>query len=359
MSVLVEEYSGVVLGVDEGDRISHYTVKVGYGDIKTFYRFGGRRADIKPLDYLSVSVSDNILIGNPKRMSMPDDVGYLLSTDIQTQTKINDIEFAILSGEQPEKVVPGVEKVIKKAETKITLAAKNTINERHRHGKTIITYSSVPSDSSIKTPNIDVWTDKLGSVDSDRFGSMSEEEKKELLSQVTLDESKEHVVLSNGDVLYPDDYDIPELRGKPVKGFYQENGEFVIDQENGTDTLQDEYISNVSYVKDVYQIDPTISEQTAYKAFPAYAFVPSNPVVLGGNKKWEYGGDISDRIVISTKKGGMIAGSSVVRPQAYSESYKNWDEYMSELKSKAGISSVLSKTKSEDVGAVPQANKVI
>ena len=307
--------------------VSHYMIKVGYGEVKTFYSLSKEtQYKGKTFDFVEFEAKENIILSKPQKVETPSDIKYLMASDIQVQMLINTIEQKLIDKKDPT-VLKSVKKVIKAEGTMITLVCDKTENKRHQIGKKLITYSSVSiNEEGVVTPNIDVWTDTMGSINDEKLSSFSEEDKKKFFSEITLKEN--NVVLSNGDVLYPNDFKVKELAGKPVLGFYQEDGTFVVDQNNGTDRLQDEYISTKEYVESVYQIRPNEKPQVAYKAFPAYAFTPPKSYVENTEGKvWEYGKTITDVIVVSTDKNGNIAGSSVVREQAFGETYMLWDEY--------------------------------
>ena len=250
------------------------------------------------------------------------DIKFLMSTDMKTQMSINSIESSILAGEDPSVKYEGIKKLIKSEGTNITLAGGKN---RYAIGKNIITYSSISIKDGVITPDIDVWTNELGSLNSEKVASLTPEER--IIFEAAVILSKNSVVLSNGSIQYPEDFEIEGLRGLDVKGTYQEDGSFIIDQEEGKDILQDEYISNREFIEKVYQIIPTETTQMGYKAFPVYGFKPEAPKVKDFlNNIWEYA-EVNKMICISTGKNGGIEGSSCISFQQFEKTYMEWDSY--------------------------------
>jgi len=259
------------------------------------------------------------------------DVDFLLSTDMTTNLSIQTIKSAIESGKDPSKLYANIFCVVKSIPTAITLPGLY----RFEYGKTLTTYSSVSIGKDGKIiADIDVWSDDLGSINAEKLASLTEEELKIYNSSILIREG--YAVLSNGVVRYPDDFDIVSLRGLVVKGFYQSDNTFVVDQENGTESLRDEWLAPIKYVKEVYNVTPQTTTQNAFKGnqkevYPVYCFLPEAPKVKNEDGMiWEYA-EVNKMIAISTKENGAIAGSSAISFQQFKYSYTNWDLYHQEL----------------------------
>jgi len=81
-----------------------------------------------------------------------------------------------------------------------------------------------------------------------------------------------HTIYRNTDPLvYPEDWSVEALRGTPVRGHYEDDGTFVV-EENGSETLYNEYVtSNPDHPMKKYGIVPVIGEWTEGLAqIPSY-----------------------------------------------------------------------------------------
>ena len=98
--------------------------------------------------------------------------------------------------------------MIKKSPTKILLASSQHIERRYQPGAKLVTYNGIDAQGN---PIQETWGGGVA---------------------VIKDNS---VILSNVNPLtYPEGH---ELAGQEVKGDYNEDGEFVVDQQNGNTTL--------------------------------------------------------------------------------------------------------------------------
>jgi len=259
-----------------------------------------------------------------------EDIDFLLSTDMTTNLSIQTIKSAIESGKDPSKLYKNIFCVVKSIPTAITLPGLY----RFEYGKTLTTYSSVSIKDGKIIADIDVWSDVLGSVDAERLPSLTDKELEVYHSSILIREG--YAVLSNGVVRYPDDFDIASLRGLEVKGFYQSDNTFVVDQENGTESLRDEWLAPIKYVKEVFNVIPQTTTQYAFKGnqkeiYPVYCFLPEAPKVKNSDGMiWEYA-EVNKMIAISTKENGAIAGSSAISFQQFKYSYTDWDKYHEKL----------------------------
>jgi hypothetical protein len=307
--------------------ISHLIVKSDYGTIESIYNDTHFTNDLQKLDFISFDINyDTGFIKSIEKIDKPKDVQYLISSDFQSQLFVNNIERYIMEGKDPSKTFKGITKLIKTLATEITLPTENHPIERFRLGKILYTYSSCHTFSGKDIPKLDVWTDTQGMITDENINSLTEDAKKDFLAAITIREG--YVILSNGSIKYPKDWHNEALRGQEIKGVRHEDGTFTIDQENGKDTLKDEWLAPIDTVRGSYNIEPTEKTVIAYKAFPVFGFTPSNSFMQNQDGLvWEYGDKIKDTVCISVNAKNQIIGSSVVREQAFEESYMGWDTY--------------------------------
>lgn len=156
--------------------------------------------------------------------------------------------------------------MVKNAPTYILLASVNHTEARYQPKHQLVTYNSVDKDG---TPIQETWGGGVAEIKTDS------------------------VILKNTEPLrYPKCH---ELEGKEVKGVYQEDGKFVVDQKGGTTTLYNEYVSDVEFVKCAYGVLATEQLQTGLKLQSSY--VMQIPQGIG-------------EVVITTKSGVEINLSS-------------------------------------------------
>ena len=268
------------------------------------------------LEYI-VGASSAIIAGQYK---------YLMSTSIKTQMQIFSVLRAVRNGKDPSELYNSILSVKKGNLTRVVKAggldSSSKLKGRYLPNEEIITTNGVVYNEKTKVYDtiIDVWNDELGSISKEKMESLSDEELKIVKAGMTIKEDT--VILSNGDVKYPDDAPDIELRGLSVKGFYQKDGSFIIDQEKGTDTLQDEYLSNVSYVKDAYDVKASHIPVMAVKGGKSYAFqqAPDTTTDSKGNT-WEISKPIA-YIIINTDKNGKIIDPSVVVNAVFERTYQ-------------------------------------
>jgi len=142
------------------------------------------------------------------------------------------------------------------------------------------------------------------------------------------------VILSNGPVKYHGSH---PLAGQEVRGRYNPDGTFTIDQANGPDILQNEYLTDVEFVTNPanYGITPTTSWQQRSKTVPNYV-IQIDPEAEGdfvvttksGTKINITGGDY---VVINTKK-GKADGQQGVQAAQFNATYVDYAGYMASLK---------------------------
>jgi|GEM_PF-835497 len=143
----------------------------------------------------------------------------------------------------------GTRKVIKRVRTGIFSASPDNEEARYRPGSTLVTYSSV---------------DKEGNL-------------------ILLGGPGQKALIENDSVILRNEYPIRYPAGHPladrvVRGDYQPDGTFVIDQTTGKDRLFNEYISGRDYVRDEFGMDPTPEWQFCRKLFPSFALAMPDSV---------------------------------------------------------------------------------
>jgi len=137
---------------------------------------------------------------------------------------------------------------------------------------------------------------------------------------------KDSVILSNGPIYYPKGH---KYEGQQVKGFYDENGYFTVDQKNGTDLLNNEYVSDINFVKNAYGVDAKPTWEKGYKLDPSYLIQINNPDetgLIGKNKiRLETGGYIA----IDTKKGKVVSVHAISKTDL-EKTYMDYTTYTTE-----------------------------
>lgn len=194
----------------------------------------------------------------------------MYTTNTTLQESIEQAVHTIQEG-RPE----GLEAMIKKTPTLILKADESHKTMRYRPGSKLITYTGI---------------DENGQLIKETWGG----------GEATLDESS--VVLKNVEpIKYPEGH---TLAGKEVRGRYDRNGEFHIDEEG--EVLYNEYVSNMDFVRGAYGIEPNIAWKSGYKLDPSYVF--EIPKFIGDVTITTASGiDIrltgGDYVIIDTKKG--------------------------------------------------------
>lgn len=166
--------------------------------------------------------------------------------------------------------------MVKNSPTYILLASVNHAENRYQPGHQLVTYNGVDKEGN---PIQETWGGGVAEIKADS------------------------VILRNAEPLrYPEGH---ELAGKEVRGFYQEDGRFVVDQKNGTTTLFNEYVSDVEFVKGAYGVQATEQLQTGLKLQPSYVMqIPSDigQVAITTKSGVEINLSGGDYVVIDAKK---------------------------------------------------------
>lgn len=184
------------------------------------------------------------------------DIAYEILTeraDPKVKELIDRITSKIIEGEIPE----GVEIMIKNAPTYTLNASPDRSESRYRPGSKLYTYTGI---------------DKDGKPIKENYGGGVAEIK------------ANSVIIQNIDpLIYPNDYYIEEVRGKPIQGYYNDENEFIpLKSEAGLpegrkfETLFNEYVSDTTYVADSYgereegkSVPIKEGWTTQYKKFPS------------------------------------------------------------------------------------------
>jgi hypothetical protein len=212
-----------------------------------------------------------------------------------TYSENQDLEGLILgavSSIESGKPSENLTAMIKNAPTHILLASSSHSEVRYQPGHKLVTYNGI---------------DKDGKLIQETWGGGVAEIK---------DNS---VILKNADpIKYQEGH---KLAGQEVKGFYKEDGSFVIDQDKGTErlfneyvsgetTLFNEYVSDFDFVKGAYGVHANTSWQTGLKLQPSYVFqIPSEMenVKVATKAGVEISLNGGDYIIIDAKKGKVLS----------------------------------------------------
>lgn len=204
-------------------------------------------------------------------------------------------------------IAAGLEKRIKATPTFIMRASETQPQRRYQPGNRLLTYTGVDVD-----------------------GRLIKETYKDGVSEVGTDS----VILKNeAPITYPEGH---ERAGEQVKGYYNDDGEFVIDQENGDTYLYNEYVSNVAKVRDeLYGVEANDQEwQSGFKLEPVYTFkIPDeieDKVILTDGGTEVRPGD-GGSVVINTKKGKTTSVQAIAEDWL-EKTYVPWDEYQERLR---------------------------
>lgn len=167
--------------------------------------------------------------------------------------------------------------MIKKTPTYILLANETHDETRYTPGNQLVTYNGINQDGK---PIQETWGGGIAQITEDS------------------------VILRNADsIKYPEGHN---LAGKEVKGNYNPDGTFVVNQKKGKTTLFNEYVSDTNFVKNAYGKNATTVWQEAFKLEPSYVIqIPKNleNVDIKTNSGIEINLAGGDYVVIDTKKG--------------------------------------------------------
>ncbi len=194
----------------------------------------------------------------------------------QLNKQINQAVACIEQGD-----VDGLTAIIKNTPTHLLKASKQNQETRYQPGNQLVTYNGIDEQGN---PIQETWGGGVADIKEDS------------------------VILKNAQpIQYPEQHG---LAGQDVKGFYDQDGKFVVDQENGKTTLFNEYVSDVEFVKTAYGVEAKPEWQTGYKLQPSY--VLQIPQELGNVEIiTKQGTEINltggDYVIIDSKKGKVTS----------------------------------------------------
>lgn len=217
---------------------------------------------------------------------------------------LNDlIEKAIISVEEG-KTLEGLTAMIKNSPTRILKASQNHKEKRYCPGNKLVTYNGIDQDGN---PVQETWGGGVAEIKEDSVILKNEE---------PIKYSKEH-----------------KLAGSDVKGFYTEDNIFVVDQKNGNETLFNEYVSDVNFVKGAYGILATEKWQKGLKLQPSYVLeIPSElgSVAITTKSGVSINLNSRDYVVIDAKKGKVSSVHGCERSWL-NKTYKNLEDHLKTL----------------------------
>tara|TARA_Y100000310_G_scaffold308452_1_gene351572 strand:+ start:290 stop:976 length:687 start_codon:yes stop_codon:yes gene_type:complete len=214
--------------------------------------------------------------------------------------RIVDAVSSIESGSPAD----GLTAMIKNAPAGILKASSTHEETRYRPGNQLVTYNGMDADGN---PVQETWGGGVADITEDS------------------------VILRNVEpIRYAEGH---ELAGQEVKGFYDEDGKFHVDQENGKVTLFNEYVSDVEFVKGAYGVEPTETWQEGFKLQPSYAFeIPSDmgDVTITTKSGVEINLTGGDYVVIDAKK-DKVTSVHGVEAGWLNRTYKNLEDHLKTL----------------------------
>ncbi len=194
----------------------------------------------------------------------------------ELNTKINEAVASIEQGE-----TNGLTAMIKNTPTLLLRASEQHEQTRYQPGKQLVTYNGMDEQGN---PIQETWGGGVADIKQDS------------------------VILKNEQpIQYPEAH---ELAGQDVKGFYNEDGKFVVDQDNGKTTLFNEYVSDVDFVKGAYGLEAKQEWQKGFKLQPSYMLqIPEETgdvaiITKSGTEINVTGGDY---VIIDSKKGKVTS----------------------------------------------------
>jgi hypothetical protein len=190
--------------------------------------------------------------------------------------RLNELIEGAVSSIEIGSSAEGLTAMIKNAPTGILKASSTHEESRYRPGNQLVTYNGMDADGK---PVQETWGGGVADITEDSV----------ILKNV------EPIRCAEGH----------ELAGKEVNGTYQEDGKFVVDQENGAVTLFNEYVSDVDFVKGAYGVEATEQWQTGFKLQPSYVLeIPTDmgDVTITTKSGVEINLTGGDYVVIDTKK---------------------------------------------------------
>jgi len=219
--------------------------------------------------------------------------------------KLDDLIQESVSSIEAGKPHAGLTAMIKNSPTYLLLASPNHTESKYQPGHKLVTYNGVDKDGK---PIQETWGGGVAEIKDNS------------------------VILRNAEsVRYPDGH---ELAGKEVKGFYKEDGTFVVDPKNGTTTLFNEYVSDVEFVKDAYGVQAIEQWQTGLKLQPSYVLqIPSDlgQVAIITKSGVEINLSGGDYVVIDAKK-AKVTSVHGCESRWLDKTYVTLDSHLSTLK---------------------------
>jgi len=199
---------------------------------------------------------------------------------------------------------PNLEKFLKKPYTGILSASKEHEKKRYIPGNKLVTYNGIDEEGN---PIQETWGGGVADINEDS------------------------VILKNLEpIKYPEGH---ELEGLVVKGTYNQDGTFKVDQKNGDEKLFNEYVSDVEFVKNAYGIKPKTKWQKGLKLQPSYALeIPSEmkdiKIKTGDGIEINLNG--GDYIIIDAKD-GEVKSIHGIEKDWFDKTYVSMEEHVKKL----------------------------
>jgi len=259
----------------------------------------------------------NMSFENPARESAPK---FEYSTNPELNQSISEAINHINSGGDPAEL--GLEKRIKNAPTFIMRASADQPQKRYQPGSKLLTYTGV-----------------------DAAGNLIKETYNDGVADITEDSA---ILKNEAPIVYPEGHD---LAGEQVKGYYEDDGSFVVDQENGDTYLYNEYVSTVDKVKnELYGIEANDKEwQAGLKLEPVYTLEVDMDAVVVTDGGTEVHITPGGSVVINTKKGKATSIQGIAA-EWLDKTYILWDEYQENIKK---LKTASSKARTEKPESYP------
>lgn len=218
------------------------------------------------------------------------------SPDQRLNSLITKSVDAIESGKELE----GLEKSIKNTPTGILAASPDHDQTRFQPGEKLVTYNGIDESGN---PIQETWGGGVAEINDDS------------------------VILKNEEpIRYPEGH---KLSGQEVRGDFQPDGIFVVNQDTGNETLFNEYVSDKEFVQSAYGIDASSEWQTRLKLEPSYLFEIPDDVentVVKTRSGVEINVGPGDYVAIDTKK-GKVNSIRGIEKSWKDKTYVSWDEY--------------------------------
>tara|TARA_Y100000310_G_C20513862_1_gene730204 strand:+ start:258 stop:947 length:690 start_codon:yes stop_codon:yes gene_type:complete len=218
--------------------------------------------------------------------------------------KLNELIEGAVGSIEGGNSAEGLTAMIKNAPTGILKASSNHQESRYQPGNQLVTYNGIDDDGN---PIQETWGGGVAYITEDS------------------------VILRNTEsIKYTDKH---QLAGQEVKGTYQEDGKFVVDQKNGDVTLFNEYVSDVGFVKGAYGVEANEQGQIGFKLQSSYVLeIPTDMenVTITTKSGVEINLTGGDYVVIDTKK-DKVTSVHGCESGWLNKTYKNLEDHMKTL----------------------------